>query len=247
MERLYDSHGYPVNTVAVDAVLFAIVNSSLCVLVDQREQKDGEGLFSIPGRFLKIDFTPEESIDAELMDIGVKDRISYFEQLGVAGSPNRDPRKRIVSINYFGIVPFNKDRTSQPKTQTAKGVFTWVEVDSLTEAEMFADHFSIITNARERLANKMEYSLIGINFLDSDCFTANDIYQVYSVVWGEKLDLPNFRRKLLNNENVQTLEGRKSLSKIHKIARTSQAYSIKGDVSSLSVKPVLHPPILRKT
>lgn len=246
MESLYDSQGYAVNTVAVDAVLFTVINSHLCVFTSKRTQEVGTGLLALPGRFVDLELTPEEAIDEELKLITMKRKVSYFEQLGVAGSPNRDPRKRIISVNYFGIVPFDKNSVSQLPSQISEGEFGWVNVDTLEAADLFADHFSIINNARERLANKMEYSLIGINFLDKDCFTANDIYQIYSVVWDEKLDLPNFRRKLLNNKNVASISGRRVTSVIPKLAKTSQAYAIVGDIGRVSTRPVLHPPILRK-
>ena len=46
--------------VTVDLVVFSIVNGSLCVLLNKREEEPAKGEWAIPGGFVKIDEELEE-------------------------------------------------------------------------------------------------------------------------------------------------------------------------------------------
>ena len=56
--------------------------------------------WALPGGFVRIDESLEDAAKRELEEeTGVKD--VYLEQLYSFGSPQRDPRGRVITISYF--------------------------------------------------------------------------------------------------------------------------------------------------
>ena len=104
--QLY-SYQYPHPAVTTDIVVFTIDINRLKVLLVQRGEEPYRNAWALPGGFLDID----ESIDAcakrELQEeTGIAD--IYLEQLYTFGSPERDPRERVISIAYFALVPIDR-------------------------------------------------------------------------------------------------------------------------------------------
>ncbi len=90
--------------VAVDAVVFGYNKvEGVTVLLIKRKYEPFKGQWAIPGGFVKEKESLESAVERELLEeTGVK--IKYLEQLYTFGKPNRDPRRRIISVAYFGLV-----------------------------------------------------------------------------------------------------------------------------------------------
>ncbi|MEO6522063.1 MAG: NUDIX hydrolase [Mucilaginibacter sp.] len=90
--------------VAVDAVVFGYTSKEgLSVLLIKRNIQPFKNSWALPGGLVGDQESLEEAIQRELKEeTGVN--INYLEQLYSFGKPGRDPRNRVISITYYGLV-----------------------------------------------------------------------------------------------------------------------------------------------
>jgi 8-oxo-dGTP diphosphatase len=87
----YDVTQFERPSVTVDLVIFTIKDRDLKVLLIERGEPPFEGMWALPGGFVRMDETLEAAARRELEEeTGVKD--IYVEQLYTFGDPGRDPR-----------------------------------------------------------------------------------------------------------------------------------------------------------
>ena len=101
-----DAVVFRINTEATDNYR-KLPEASLSVLLYQRESEPFKGLWSLPGGFLNIDETPEDNIRRKLAS---KSPVTecYLEQLYTFCDIDRDPRGRVISVAYLGLMADNK-------------------------------------------------------------------------------------------------------------------------------------------
>src|SRR4051812_3834871 len=89
---------------AVDAVVFGYSKEEgVSVLLIKRKIEPFIHQWALPGGFVHNDESLEQAVERELVEeTGVK--INYLEQLYTFGNTDRDPRMRVVSVVYFGLV-----------------------------------------------------------------------------------------------------------------------------------------------
>ncbi|MCL2351500.1 MAG: NUDIX domain-containing protein, partial [Firmicutes bacterium] len=167
--------------VTTDAVVFTVSThepdsyrklplTNLSLLLYQRKESPFSDKWCLPGGFLNIDEIPEDNIRRKLTD---KTNITqcYMEQLYTFCEIDRDPRARVISITYLGLM--NESQASQ-----VSGGSEWFNIRfdgspftianeeiSLSEADFGFDHYSIIRTALERLQAKITYSDIIFHLL----------------------------------------------------------------------------------
>lgn len=183
------SYTYPHPAVTADVALFTIQQERLQVLLIQRGQAPFEGAWALPGGFVN----PQECLeDCALRELMEETGVSgvYLEQLYTFGSPDRDPRERIISVAYYGLTPVP---AVEPKAGSDAARAIWFEVDQLPELAF--DHADIIAKARERLRAKLDYSTIAFQFMPKK-FTLSELQAVYQTILGEALDKRNFRKRI---------------------------------------------------
>src|SRR5438477_7558836 len=102
----YDPRAFPPVAVTVDVVLFTIRLGRFSVLLVRRGQHPELGKWALPGGFVR----PREQLDAAAArELGEEAGLAQLppgvrlRQLGAYGSPDRDPRMRVVSIAYLGF------------------------------------------------------------------------------------------------------------------------------------------------
>jgi 8-oxo-dGTP diphosphatase len=180
---------------AVDLVIFTLRESALQVLLVERGVAPFEGASALPGGFLA---TSTEDILAAahrelLEEAGLGADRLHLEQLGAYGTPDRDPRGRVVSVAYLAIAP----ELPQPRAGTDAADATWTPVsDVLSHRVRLAfDHERILQDGLERARSKLEHTALATAFCTSP-FTINELQQVYEAVWGVELDPRNFYRKV---------------------------------------------------
>jgi 8-oxo-dGTP diphosphatase len=183
---------------SVDPVLFTVIDDRLHVLLRRRRWPPFEGVWALPGLINPAGEQLEETMRHELQRLGLED--IWVEQLktfdrppqyvdGTLAVPGRDPRGRVISVAYFGLVsPGHQVRVEEEE-------IAWVPVDDLPPLAF--DHEEIVQYALWRLRNKILYSGVAFQLLPPE-FTLTQLQRAYEIVLGEKLDKRNFRRKVLD-------------------------------------------------
>ena len=183
----------------VDAVVFGYEYGKISVLLIKRKYEPFKKKWAIPGGFVLNDESLEEAVERELEEeTGVK--ISYLEQLYTFGSPSRDPRGRVVSIAYFGLV---RPNTFKIFASTDAAEVQWFNIDELPELAF--DHKKILEIAIKRLQGKITYEPIGFELLDKK-FTFSDLEKLYTTLLGREIDRRNFRKKIIGLNVLDELD-----------------------------------------
>ena len=178
--------------IAVDAIVFGYNKEvGVSVLLIKRKYEPFKAEWAIPGGFIKHDESLEDAVERELMEeTGVK--INYLEQLYTFGKPSRDPRRRIVSVSYFGLVKSAQFEVLEATTDAEEA--SWFYIKSLPKLAF--DHQEIINVAIERLRSKITYQPIGFELLDKK-FPFSDLEHLYSSLLDRPIDRRNFKKKVM--------------------------------------------------
>lgn len=187
---VYDPSRYERPSVTVDVVIFTLRNRELYVLLVQRRRWPYEGYWALPGGFIAMHESLEESALRELEEeTGVRD--VYLEQLYTFGDPGRDPRTRVISVAYFALVRMDEHslRISDETTDVQ-----WFPVGELPTKLAF-DHDRVLSYALSRLRSKLEYTTVAFQLLP-EVFSILELKDIYEQILGEKLDKGNFYRKI---------------------------------------------------
>lgn len=185
--------------VTVDTAALAIEQGALEVLLVKRKYEPFKSYWALPGGFLdETDQSLDEAAARELLHETNVGNV-YLEQLYTFGDKGRDPRGRIVTVSYLALL--RQEGLELRASSDARGV-AWWRVNELPELAF--DHANIISYARQRVKNKIEYSPAAFNFLPEK-FTLRDLQSVYESVLGKAVDNRNFRKKFLNTGVLQEL------------------------------------------
>ena len=189
----YDPSQYKKMSVAVDLLVFTIEEDRLKLLMIEREEEPFAGKLALPGVFVGIDETLDAAAKRGIREeTGLKD--IYFEQLYTFGDVKRDPRMRIISVSYMALVPLEKLSFKAGK-RTKDAYLVDVEELLASDRSVAFDHKKIISYARWRLANKVEYTLIAFHLVPEG-FTLPNLQKVYEILLGKPLYKANFRKKI---------------------------------------------------
>lgn len=178
---------------AVDAVVFGYnKQEGISLLLIKRKYAPHKGRWALPGGFVLNLESLEQAVERELEEeTGV--HINYLEQLYTFGSPLRDPRERIVSVAYFGLVKASEFEKLKASTDAEDA--QWFNIKNLPKTCF--DHPAIIQQAIERLRAKVIYEPIGFELLDKK-FPFSDLEQLYSTLLDRPIDRRNFKKKVMS-------------------------------------------------
>ena len=176
----------------VDCVVFGldVEEEDLRVMLIQRGIPPFEGRWALPGGFVRINETLEETARRELKEETGIEQV-YLEQLYSFGELKRDPRERVVTIAYYALVNLNEHRI---KAATDARSAAWFSVSDLPPLAF--DHNDIVEVGLQRLKGKVRYEPIGFELLPRR-FTMSQLQTLYEIVLERRLDRRNFRKKLL--------------------------------------------------
>ena len=138
-------YDYPRPSVTVDIVLLTDMKPYPEVLLIQRKNPPFKNAWALPGGFLEMEETLEESALRELYE---ETNISNVKltQIGTFGHPERDPRGRVISVAYVGII-----RRKMPNVIAGSDAseVAWYSISNLPELAF--DHNIIIHTALEKI------------------------------------------------------------------------------------------------
>jgi 8-oxo-dGTP diphosphatase len=184
---------------SVDAVVFGYEEGKTSVLLIKRKYEPFKNKWAIPGGFVLNNESLEEAVQRELQEeTGVK--INYLEQLYTFGKPHRDPRGRVVSIAYFGLVRPNAFKIF---ASTDASEVEWFDINKLPKLSF--DHKEILEIAIKRLQGKITYEPIGFELLEKK-FPFSDLEKLYTTLLGREIDRRNFRKKIVGLNILDELD-----------------------------------------
>ena len=173
---------------AVDAVVFAVLDGTLKVLVAEvNSASPYKGLEAFPGGLIRESETAEDAIVRVLKE---KADITptHVEQLYTFSALERDKRDRVVSVAYLAFVsPTLAEAYTHPDAH-------FVPVKKV--GQLGYDHNEILAVALARVRGKITYTNLA-QFLLPRHFTLSELQFVYELILGTELDKRNFRKKII--------------------------------------------------
>lgn len=157
--------------VTVDAAIFLWKDSELNILLIQRKNDPFKDAWALPGGFVDKDEALDKAAKRELKEeTGM--RAVNLEQFGAFGDPKRDPRGRVVSVGYLGLVSAAREKV---KAADDAADAQWYSLNKLPKLAF--DHKKIITEATQRLKERVIQQLDGEPSL-SDDFKNHDLREI---------------------------------------------------------------------
>lgn len=176
------------------------------MLLIKRKAKPFKGKWALPGGLVLDKESLDQAVERELREETGID-VNYLEQLYSFGSPNRDPRNRVISVAYFALVrKSNFELHASTDAEEAK----WINIKELPKLSF--DHNKIIDVAVNRLRGKIGYQPIGFELLDEK-FPFSDLHKLYELIYNESIDRRNFKKKFLQLNILEELDEKVSKGK----------------------------------
>lgn len=184
----------------MDAVVFGYgKDKTVSILLIKRKYPPFKSSWAIPGGFILKGESLETAVQRELKEeSGVE--MNYLEQLYTFGAPQRDPRGRVISVAYFGLV---RPEVYKLHATTDAEDAQWFPLTDLPELAF--DHQVILETAIERLSAKITYEPIGFELLERK-FPFSDLENLYTSILGRPIDRRNFRKKMLSLGVLEELD-----------------------------------------
>ncbi|MFD0559016.1 8-oxo-dGTP diphosphatase [Stackebrandtia endophytica] len=238
-QREYDPHDYPPVAATVDIVALTIRGDVPHVLLVRRGEAPYRNSWALPGGFVRPD---EDLATAALRELSEETHLTvapHLEQLGTYGTPDRDPRMRVISVAHLAIAA----GLPEPKSGSDAADAQWVPLsrlgfgDGAETLPLAFDHAVILADAVERARAKLEYTPIATSFLPPE-FTIAQLRAIYESLWNEPLHAANFHRKVRSVSGFVIDTGHIAPSGRDKGGRRARLYRA-GEAT------LLHPALLR--
>ena len=187
-----------ITNLSIDCVMFGFEKSRLEVLLVQRAIDPCQGLWALPGGFMRLQ---EQVIPAadRILEATTGMTGIYLEEVGVFDRPDRYPERRVITIGHFALVsPENYCLAPGIDTRAVR----WFELSQLPELPF--DHQEIIDRALEKLRKRIRERPIGFELLPAK-FTLPRLQTLYEAILGTALDKRNFRKKIMRLGVVRQL------------------------------------------
>lgn len=188
--------------------LFTVDKGEVKVLLIRRKNEPFKDKWALVGGALYNNETIEDGIKREIFEkTGLKNIDLYLSN--VESEVNRSPLKRMVAINFIGLI--DKESSVLKDTEKTSNA-DWFILDNVND--LAYDHEKILLVARENL-KKLVLSSNALKSLFKDGFTMPELQKTYETILNKKFDRRNFRKKILSlglikeTSKMEIFEGRK--------------------------------------
>lgn len=138
------TYAYPRPAVTADTIILNLHNNIWHILLIQRKNAPYKGCWALPGGFMEIDETIEQTAQRELEEETGLSKIT-LHQMHTYSALYRDPRGRTLTIVFWGIC---SDKSTLRAASDAETV-QWFPYDNLPELAF--DHDQIIRETTENI------------------------------------------------------------------------------------------------
>lgn len=198
MKEQFYTYQYPHPAVTVDCIIFGFDGQSLKVMLIQRKSEPFAQNWALPGAFVNENESLENCAERVLQKEGNISGV-YLEQLFTFGLPSRDPRERVISVAYMGLI---KTADFELIASNDELQIEWRDISEIPDLAF--DHSQILQTAIDRIRGKIRYQPIGFELMNAK-FTIPQLQQLYEAILGKSLDRRNFRKKLLSMQILKQL------------------------------------------
>ena len=182
------TYKYPHPAVTADCVIFGFDGKDLKILLIERANEPYKGCWAFPGGFMNIDETAEQCAKRELKEETGLD-IENIEQFHTFSDVNRDPRERIVTVAFFGLMQLSEVVGGDDAARAQ-----WFSIKDIPRLAF--DHDYMLRIAQRTLKERIHFEPIGFELL-GDEFSMPDLQRLYEAILEIKFDRRNFEKKML--------------------------------------------------
>lgn len=181
--------------IAVDCIIFGLVEGRLCLLLTKRDFEPEKGKWSVMGGFVQEGESVDDAGRRVLLQLTGLENV-YMEQVHAFGAVDRDPGERVVSVAYYALLgPSEYD-----PGLLARHNACWVRLDELPPLGF--DHPEMVRRALALIRRKFSTEPIGFNLLP-ELFTLSQLQTLYETILGEPIDKRNFRKRIAETGCVE--------------------------------------------
>lgn len=182
--------------VSIDCVVFGFDGTDLKVLLIERGEVPFKDYWALPGDLMRPDKDLNFSVNHILKELtGLSDL--FFEQVETFGEIQRHPLGRVITTGYYTLIKIG-DYELNPSSFASKA--KWFKVKKVKDLAF--DHDKILRSCFERLKQSVRTRPIGFELLPPN-FTLTELQSLYEAILGEKMDIRNFRKKILQMKFLQ--------------------------------------------
>lgn len=185
--------GYFKSAFTVDDVIFGFDEGDLKVLLIKRLEEPYEGMWALPGYFVRSDEDVDEAARRVLFELTGLSKV-FLEQVRTFGAVDRHPLGRVITVAYFSLIKIS-DFQLRPGTGSIAEEVRWFSIANLPALGF--DHQEIIKVCFERLKRMVRTRPVGFELLPPK-FTLTALQHLYEAILETDLDKRNFRKKILS-------------------------------------------------
>jgi len=196
-------YDHPRPMVTVDCALFRLSGEDIELLLIRRGRAPHKGAWALPGGFIKMKEPLEDAVAREVAEeTGIGD-IPFLVQVGAYGDPKRDPRGRVITVSYAGIVS-GKGADAAAGSDATDAM--WFPIERMP-AKLAFDHPTVIGDALRKIATLGRTSGALFVFVD-DKFTADELKVLLRALYGIALNPKQYLDTFIEMGLVRPVKGR---------------------------------------
>lgn len=208
-------YDYPRPALSADIVLFGFDGNDLNILLIERGKEPFKGNWAFPGGFMEMDETTDECASRELKEETGISRV-FLEQLHTFSGVERDPRGRVVTVAYLGMIRMAECRISAGDDAEKASWFKLKNIPPLC-----FDHDLVLEMAMKRLRAKSGCES-GIFELLNEKFTASELENLIRSVFDSKTDVRQFSKRMFDSGFLIPVDP----DKVHQFKNKDQYYKV---------------------
>jgi len=140
--------------VAADAAVFAFFAGKAKLLLVNRRNEPFKGQWCLPGGFVNIDEELDDAVARELAEETALTGLR-LEQVRTFGKCGRDPRGRVITVTYMGVV---QEGVAKVKAGDDAAKARWFDIDRLPK-ELAFDHNDVTEFVIKKIKRRKVYKL----------------------------------------------------------------------------------------